>query len=130
MLSLTTSQPVPDEVLLDALRIRCSPAFGAMQLANALGGVSDDGGPWPILRQHPPLAIVMEVLDRQLSVDGLTASCSETPVTESWVWIACLELTFGPVRPRCRDCGVLLETHADRSCGSAQRRARSLGRRQ
>jgi hypothetical protein len=62
---------VSDEDLMEAIRLRISECFPAMNIANALGGAEDI--PWKLVRQCTLVQMVVEALDRNLPVKDLRA---------------------------------------------------------
>lgn len=72
--------PVNDGVLMKAIELRISECFGAMNIANALGG---SGSPeWDLVRKHRLPEMVADALDRGLPVKELKAAVTGTPFIE------------------------------------------------
>lgn len=63
---MEVKRPVTDAVLREAIEIRISECFGAMSIANAIGGREDDV--WRLIRQVSLVEMIAEALDRGLPV--------------------------------------------------------------
>lgn len=78
---MTITQPVSDKHLLEAISLRISGCFGAMSVANALGG--SPSVPWALARKHGLDELVADALDRGLDVRGIKAAVDGTPFMET-----------------------------------------------
>ena len=70
MLELTY-QPTDTE-LKDAIALRCSKCFGALNIANALGG--DDSIPWKLVRTYSLVDLIQEAQARKLDLSTTNAA--------------------------------------------------------
>lgn len=60
------STPVPDRVLRSAIELKCSECYGALSMANALGG--SPSADWLCARAHKLADLVAEVRQRKLDM--------------------------------------------------------------
>lgn len=74
---MTISTPVSDKDLQKAIELRISECYGAMSIANALGGSRSI--PWDLARNHRLPELVADALDRGLDLKSFRASVDETP---------------------------------------------------
>ncbi len=78
---LVLATPLRDDDLLKAISLLCSPVFGALSMANALGGGVTDA--WRAVREHPLSRLVDEAIDRGLDLTSLKASCCDVLVLDT-----------------------------------------------
>lgn len=119
-LTTTETRRVSDETLVEAIAIITSPVFGALVIANALGGYPNDT--WQTIGTYTPRQIVDEIIARGINLDEVLASCSRILVVDTPVFHMILE--YDP-RPRCPLCErrhyINKSTGEPPSCGDAQR---------
>lgn len=82
---MTISQPVPDSVLRKAIELRISQCFGAMNMANALGG--SPSPEWDVARSHRLPELVADALDRGLPVREFKAAVDNTPFCDTKAYL-------------------------------------------
>ncbi len=91
MMTLATPDtPVKDRDLLEAISLRFCRHFPALNMANALGGMSTI--PWKVVREFKPDELLVEAKERDLdlsSVETAMATCECCPrlVIESALYI-------------------------------------------
>jgi hypothetical protein len=117
-LTITVVQPVRDDDLIQAIAIRCSPVFGALSMANALGGARTDA--WRAVREFTLVQLVDDALTRGLDLTALKAACCDVLVIDTPPFHGAVG--YDP-RPRCWLCGHHHWVPADGqalSCGDAR----------
>jgi hypothetical protein len=72
---------VKDSDLVQAIRLGISKCFGAMSIANTLGG--SPSIPWDLVRKHGLAELVADALDRGIDVKSIKAAVDETPFMET-----------------------------------------------
>lgn len=81
-MTLTTEVKITDQNLKDAIAIRCSPCFGALNVANALGG--SETTEWALIRTFSAVAIVKEIEARGIDITALPCAVEkDTLVVDS-----------------------------------------------
>ncbi len=81
----TITKPVSDADLKEAICLMVSECFGAMCIANALGG--SPSVPWEIVRKHRLAELVADALDRLLPVRDFKAAVTGTPFMETKAYL-------------------------------------------
>lgn len=86
---LTLSKPFTDLALQKAIELRASPVFGALSMANALGG-SGHADEWDAVREFTFVQLVDEAKARELPIALFMASCDdrERRVIDTPIWRA------------------------------------------
>lgn len=114
---LMLAQPLASSDLLEAIALMCSPVFGALHMANALGGAQTAA--WSAVRSFSLAQLIDEAVQRGLDLFDLPAACVDAKVVDTPpFWGA---VGYDP-RPRCTLCGLVHLTHKDgtmSSCGRA-----------
>lgn len=82
---LTLNTEVSNDLLKKAIELRINDCFGALNMANSLGGVSTTE--WELVRQHGLDALVEEALDRLMPVGDFKASVDGKRFTECKVYL-------------------------------------------
>jgi hypothetical protein len=81
MSETTITQPISDADLRKAICLKLSECFGAMNIANAIGGTPSVA--WTVARQHRLAELVADALDRGLPVGEFRAAVDNTPFMET-----------------------------------------------
>lgn len=96
---ITLAKSVATEHVVEAIAILCSPVFGALNMANALGGAQTDV--WRLVRDFTLAQLIDEAAERGAVLDGVHAACCDVPVLDTPPFHGALE--YDP-RPRCPLC--------------------------
>lgn len=72
---------VEDKDLIHAIELLISECFGAMNIANALGGIETK--PWKIVRSSSLVELVKEAVNRKINLKELKSAVDKTPFMES-----------------------------------------------
>lgn len=96
-MALSTSHSPTDEHVLEAIRLRCSQCFQAMNFANALGG--SPSVPWELVRTYSLSELVADALDRGLvdELRTLKAAVDHTPFMDTPHYLKVREMIGGRV---------------------------------
>jgi hypothetical protein len=87
--------PVSDHILRHAIELKCSGCYGAMSIANALGGSQTED--WKIARAHKLVDLIAEARRRQLDMATWKTAvddailCDSEPAREAFDKIRRLE---------------------------------------
>lgn len=73
--------PVKNEDLVEAISLKISKHFGALNIANALGGSPSVA--WQVVRRTSLSEMVADALDRGLDVKSIKAAVDGTPFVET-----------------------------------------------
>lgn len=79
-----TEALLTDNVLIQAIKLRFSECFPAMNIANALGGTEDAS--WKIVRTISPLDMIREAKKRGIDLSSMKASVSDKLIVESLLY--------------------------------------------
>jgi hypothetical protein len=79
MLTLTHPLKTPD--LVKAISLRCSPVFGSLSIANALGGSENDA--WKVVRGFTLVQLVDEAVRRGVDLSEVKAACCDVLVFDT-----------------------------------------------
>jgi hypothetical protein len=116
---LVLTKPIRSSSLVEAIQIICSPVFGSLNVANAIGGAQTDD--WQIIREFTPAEIVDEIINRGLDIGDVKAACCDLLVIDTPVFHNIME--YDP-RPRCPLCCrrhvIDKRTGDPLSCGDSQ----------
>lgn len=81
---LYIEKELSDNDLLEAIHLRLSAHFTALNIANILGGRQTDA--WAAARKFTPFQLIGEAELRHLNLNNLWTACDERPVTESEIY--------------------------------------------
>ena len=84
-MSLELKVSVKDADLLQAISLRCSECFAAMNIANAIGG--SPSVPWDMVRTFSLVEMVREAHDRKLDLSLLKAAVDNHLVVETEIYL-------------------------------------------
>lgn len=110
--------PVATEDLVRAIELACSPVLGALNMANALGGVETD--PWLLVRTYSLAQLIDEAIARDVDLTEVKAACCDLAVTDTPPFRGAIG--YDP-RPRCALCNRRHASYrgTDLSCGDNDR---------
>src|SRR4051812_28514094 len=77
----TTLKTASPDDLRDAVRLKCANCYGALSMANALGGSHTPG--WDLCHVYPLKEILAEATERGVSLAGLKSAVDNKPVEET-----------------------------------------------
>jgi hypothetical protein len=80
-LKLTTEEEISDRDLLDAIALRCTKCFQALNIANSLGGVEDKG--WRLVRTFSLVELLREADERKLDLSSIVTAVDHESLFES-----------------------------------------------
>lgn len=123
MITLVTpasSKPVTVEDLARAIELACSPVLGALNMANAIGGLQTDA--WRLVREFSLVQLIDEAISRDVDLASIKAACCDVPVVDTPPFRAAVG--YDP-RPRCTLCNrphfIRVGGETERSCGRNQK---------
>ena len=121
MSGLILTSPVSTPDLVSAISLACSPVFGTLDLANALGGPIAQSNAWRAVRTLSLAQLVEEAIARGVDLSEVKAACCSVPVVDTPPFHGAIGYDSRPRCPLCcrrhyvdkRDGSVL-------SCGDTQ----------
>ncbi len=78
---LKVEYPITDADVKEAISLKCANCYGALNMANAMGGA--DSVPWKLCRLYPLKDLLDDASRRGIDLTSLKAAVDGTPVTES-----------------------------------------------
>lgn len=80
-MTLSVETLVSDKDLTEAIQLKCSPCYGAMSFANALGGSKTI--PWTLCHSQTLETLLDEADARGISLEGIVCSVEKQPIKET-----------------------------------------------
>lgn len=80
MLTLTTSTEIDDATLQKAIELRISECFGALNIANALGG--HQSLEWQVVRAFTPRELFDEARARKLPLETFKGAVADNAIAD------------------------------------------------
>jgi hypothetical protein len=81
----TISEPISNAVLSEAISLRISECYGAMDIANRLGGSPSVA--WKVARAHRLAELVADALDRGIDVRAIKAAVDKTAFCDTKAYL-------------------------------------------
>lgn len=114
-IEITTTNPASTESIVAAISLLCSPVFGALNVANALGGARSDT--WILAREHELDRLIDEAVRRGADLSEVRAACCDVLVVDTPPFRGAVG--YDP-RPRCPLC-CRRHFKPEMSCGDSAR---------
>jgi hypothetical protein len=123
---IALAKPVSTDALVHAIELACSPVLGALNIANAFGGMVTDS--WRLVREFTLAQLIDEAGERDIDLTAVKAACCDILVMDTPPFRHAVG--YDP-RPRCGLCNrrhFIDKRYVDErrggvplSCGDSQR---------
>jgi hypothetical protein len=90
VMTLTLQQNITNEDVLEAISLKCSTCYGAMSIANRVGGTPTVA--WQLCHTYPLAQIIQEAQERGLALDSVRVAVGDELVQDSMYWKLAMKL--------------------------------------